>query len=81
MTLDELGKLYEAQGSAWEEFKTANDKRLVAIETKGFAPADLVETVEKNQYGFIGKGKNRSKPLKPLPGVVPLVVEAMSRTQ
>jgi len=57
MTLDELGKLYEAQGSAWEEFKTANDKRLVAIETKGFAPADLVETVEKINTDLSARAK------------------------
>jgi HK97 family phage major capsid protein len=36
--LDQLGR-------AWEEFKTANDARLKAIETKGYAPADLVDKV------------------------------------
>lgn len=33
--------------SAFEEFKKLNDSRIKAIETKGFAPADLVEKVEK----------------------------------
>lgn len=32
---------------AFEEFKKTNDARLKAIETKGYAPADLVEKVDK----------------------------------
>jgi HK97 family phage major capsid protein len=40
------GKL-DAIGSAFEEFKKLNDQRLKAVESKGFAPADLVEKVEK----------------------------------
>jgi HK97 family phage major capsid protein len=39
--------LLEKQGEAWEEFKRKNDERLNAIEKKGYAPADLTETVEK----------------------------------
>lgn len=44
--LSELKTLLDAQGRAWEEFKTANDARLKAIETKGFAPEDLVGKVD-----------------------------------
>lgn len=42
----EVKSLIESQGKAWEEFKTANDARLKAIEEKGFAPADLVGKVD-----------------------------------
>ena len=42
----ELKNLIEDQGRAWEEFKKANDKRLQAIEEKGYAPADVVEKVD-----------------------------------
>lgn len=42
-----LTELLEKQGRAFEEFKTANDARLKAIEQKGYAPADVVEKVEK----------------------------------
>lgn len=45
--MTEVKGLIEAQGKAWEEFKSANDARLKAIEEKGYAPADLTETVEK----------------------------------
>lgn len=41
----ELKTLIEDQGRAWEEFKSANDARLAAIESKGYAPADVVEKV------------------------------------
>lgn len=43
----EIKTLIEQQGRAWEEFKRKNDERIEAIEKKGFAPADLVETVAK----------------------------------
>lgn len=42
--MEEIVKLIEAQGRAWEEFKAANDLRLADIEKKG-APDPL--TVEK----------------------------------
>lgn len=42
-----LTDLLEQQGRAFEEFKKANDARLKAIEEKGYAPADLVEKVDK----------------------------------
>lgn len=43
----EIKKLLEDQGKAWEEFKSANDRRLEALEKKGYAPAELSETVTK----------------------------------
>ncbi len=43
---NEIKDLVEAQGKAWEEFKAANDARLEAIESKGYAPAELTETVQ-----------------------------------
>lgn len=46
MEPSELKPLIEAQGRAFEEFKKANDERLRAVETKGYAPADLTEKVE-----------------------------------
>lgn len=42
-----LQELLEKQGRAFEEFKNANEARLKAIEEKGYAPADLVEKVDK----------------------------------
>lgn len=41
-----LTELIEKQGRAWEEFKSANDARLKAIEEKGYAPADLIGKVD-----------------------------------
>lgn len=43
----EIKTLLDKQGQAFEEFKSANDKRLKAVEEKGYAPSDVVETVEK----------------------------------
>lgn len=43
----ELKETIEKIGTAFDEFKAANDKRLKDIETKGYAPADVVEKVEK----------------------------------
>lgn len=45
--MDRIKELLEKQGEAFEEFKRANDERLKAIESKGYAPADLEEKVEK----------------------------------
>lgn len=55
-TMDGLAELVQKQGSVFEEFKKANDARLAAIESKGYAPADVVEKVERingelNQLG------------------------------
>jgi len=45
--MDELKRLIEDLGRAFETFKAENDKRIKAIESKGYAPADLVEKVER----------------------------------
>lgn len=42
-----LTDLLKKQGAAFEEFKKANDTRLAAIESKGYAPEDTVAKVEK----------------------------------
>lgn len=44
--MDELKKLIEALGRTFEEFKTANDKRIAAIEKNGSAPGELIAKVE-----------------------------------
>lgn len=41
MDMSEIKILVEAQAKAWEDFKSANDARIKAIESKGYAPADL----------------------------------------
>lgn len=43
----EINKVVTDMQSAFAEFKQANDARLKAIETKGYAPADLQEKVDK----------------------------------
>ncbi len=45
--MDEFKQAVEQLNKLFEEFKKANDARLAAIESKGAAPADLVEKVEK----------------------------------
>jgi HK97 family phage major capsid protein len=45
--MDELKKLIEGMNRAFNDFKDANETRIKAIESKGYAPADLVETVQK----------------------------------
>lgn len=45
--MQEIKQLLEDQARAFEQFKTANDDRLKAIEEKGYAPADLVEKVDR----------------------------------
>lgn len=42
-----ITELLKKQGEAWENYKSANDARLKAIEEKGYAPADTVEKVAK----------------------------------
>lgn len=42
---DEIKELVEAQGKAWEEFKSANDNRLKEIEAKGHAAEDAIAKV------------------------------------
>ncbi len=45
--MDELKKLIEDLGRAFEAFKSENDKRIKEIEKKGFAPQDLVDKVNR----------------------------------
>ena len=47
MEIKDIATLIDEQGKGWEEFKKANDERLKAIESKGYAPADVTEKVEK----------------------------------
>lgn len=46
LDMKSIKDLVEKQGEAWEAFKEANDARLEAIESKGYAPEDLVEKVQ-----------------------------------
>lgn len=46
MDMSEIKGLVEAQAKAWEDFKSANDARIKAIEAKGYAPSDLVGKVD-----------------------------------
>jgi HK97 family phage major capsid protein len=45
--MEELKKLIEALGKAFEQFKAENDSRIKAIEAKGHADPLLIEKVEK----------------------------------
>ena len=45
--LKDINDLIQKQGETFEEFKKANDERLKAVESKGYAPADTVEKVDK----------------------------------
>lgn len=47
ISMTEVKALLDKQGSAFEEFKKANDAKIAAIEGKNYAPADVVEKVEK----------------------------------
>lgn len=66
--LPEIKTLIEQQNQAFEEFKSANDERLKAIESKGYAPADVEEKVKKinddltrlsNEMAEVMKKQNR----------------------
>ena len=46
-SIGDIAELIKKQGSAFEEFKKANDARLASIEAKGYAPEDTVEKVAK----------------------------------
>ena len=46
-SIGDIVELIKKQGSAFEEFKKANDARLASIEAKGYAPEDTVEKVAK----------------------------------
>jgi len=53
----ELAKLLKQQGEVFEQFKSANDARLEAIEKKGFAPEDLIAKVAKTNEDLTALGK------------------------
>ncbi len=57
-SIGSLTDLLKKQGDAFEEFKNANDNRLKAVEEKGYAPADLVETVAKINEDLSQLGKD-----------------------
>lgn len=70
--MTEIKDLVVEQGTAWEEFKKANDSRLEAIESKGYAPADTVEKVAKinDELNKIGRdldevAKKANRPAQP----------------
>ena len=46
MDMSEIKSLIEDQGKAWNEFKAANDARIAALESKGYAPSDTVAKVD-----------------------------------
>lgn len=55
--MDEIKQLLEDQARVFEDFKKKNDDRLAAIESKGYAPADLTETVNKLNAAMSDIGK------------------------
>lgn len=61
MEMKDLATLIEDQGKAWNAFQEANDARLKAIETKGYAPADLTEKVEKINADLAAIGKSMTE--------------------
>ena len=72
MEIKDLATLIEDQGKAWAAFQKANDERLKAIESKGYAPADLTEKVEKINADLTAIGKQMTdiekKAGRPQPG-------------
>ncbi len=46
-SIGDITDLLKKQGAAFEEFKKANDDRIKAIESKGYAPADVEAKVNK----------------------------------
>ena len=61
LEMKDIAQLIEDQGKAWKEFQEANDARLKAIEAKGYAPADLVEKVEKINKDLTEIGKQMTE--------------------
>lgn len=57
MELKDITDLIESQGKAWAEFQKANDARIAAIESKGYAPSELTEKVEKINAELTAIGK------------------------
>lgn len=67
-SIGDIAELLKKQAATFEEFKSANDDRLKAIESKGYAPADLEGKVAKindaltelgKQIGDVAKKSNR----------------------
>ncbi|MBS0424605.1 MAG: phage major capsid protein [Proteobacteria bacterium] len=56
--MGDLKDLLEKQGKAFSDFKEANNERLKAIESKGYAPADVVGKVEKINEELTQLGKD-----------------------
>ncbi len=55
--LSEIKALVEDQGKAWDEQMKLQDTRLEKIESKGYAPADTVESLEKTNAELSKIGK------------------------
>jgi len=61
MEIKDIADLVEAQGKAWAEFQKANDARIAAIESKGYAPSELTEKVEKINADLSAIGKQMTE--------------------
>lgn len=61
MEMTDIAVLIEGQGKSWAEFQKTNDERLKAIESKGYAPADLTEKVEKINAELTAIGKQMTE--------------------
>lgn len=57
-SMETLSELIGKQGTAFNEFKNANDARLKAIEDKGYAPADLTAKVDTINTELTQLGKD-----------------------
>ena len=62
--LSEIKTLVEDQGKAWAAFQTANDARLEAIESKGYAPEDVVGKVDTINTELTKIGKDLEEVIK-----------------
>ena len=56
VTIDEVKAICEEQGRTFEAFKATNDKVIKEIKEKGFAPADLIDKVEKLNAALTEQG-------------------------
>lgn len=57
ISMAQVKELLDKQGEAFAQFKSANDERLKAIETKGYAPSDLVGKVDTINADLTKLGK------------------------
>lgn len=87
--MEAIAELLKQQGEAFEQFKSANDQRLKAIEEKGYAPADVVEKVYKingdltqlsKDIAEVAKKQNRPQ-LIDVKGLTPEEVEYKAAVQ